>query len=294
MTVFIPLVTGGNIGAPAIKSWLRTCPWCGRGANLHLDSADPNCRCQQDSVLVTSLHFPAASGADMTPVNTNNQPPTLGKPKKTNKKTTPLRIGRNAISVTPSRLDQEDLRDGKDSQPEPLTPDRPASVQSTEQYPSNKKHRSKNHRSRKYVAGEINHPPDTVFNSKRELPIHNDKYGYQNTTTQPSVYVQRVSGYTSGKWQALTSNQQPYYSVLHPHYQHPHQHPPPQPTFNSRGLQGSNFHSNRVKSILAQKSAPGALIKMWHNSAYQDIPSHFHPLAVTAQRRTKYKQHNYH
>merc|ERR1711923_410412 len=106
---------------------------------------------------------------------------------------TPLRIGRNAISVTPSRLDQEDLRDGKDSQPEPLTPDRPASVQSTEQYPSNKKHRSKNHRSRKYVAGEINHPPDTVFNSKRELPIHNDKYGYQNTTTQPSVYVQRVS-----------------------------------------------------------------------------------------------------
>ncbi|XP_071082445.1 tubulin tyrosine ligase 3-like isoform X3 [Haliotis cracherodii] len=57
----------GCVDALIDGTWGRTCSECGGGMNLHLDNVNPNCRCRQDSVIVTMAYGRARSARFAAP-----------------------------------------------------------------------------------------------------------------------------------------------------------------------------------------------------------------------------------
>ncbi|GFO15391.1 hypothetical protein PoB_004189600 [Plakobranchus ocellatus] len=235
-------VNGVGGGGGAIISLPRACAWCGRGGNLHLAAADPNCRCQQDSVLFASLHqrgAPDASlSADVENCSSNGQRNQIIS-KQMKSKTSQRQ--RKAASVTPTRLGMSPIADGG----EPHSPNadpaaeedvanlesaRPLSANVAQHclvpspYRPNVHHRKLLRKSAIASSSSTSaHPPDSVFNPQQNLFRTQHISGLLGSL--PSSLQDGAS-----PWQALSSStvapssiQELFYSPLHPLYQHPQQ-----------------------------------------------------------------------
>ncbi|KAK3738749.1 hypothetical protein RRG08_035630 [Elysia crispata] len=227
----------------SIISLPRACALCGRGGNLHLSAADPNCRCQQDSVLVASLQGGVGlEDSKLSPevdVEYNiHKNQASGKQKKA--KIVQQQLQRKSTSVTPIRLGMVSITDGGEPHP-PNTEEaveknyaslksiRPLSASTIDQCLVPSPHRPNVHHRkllRKSAMASMSsvsaHPPDNGFNPRQNF------FHSQHHLHSPSIrHKQNLQGFTSS-WQALASSsgapssiQELIYSPLHPlFYQH--------------------------------------------------------------------------
>ena len=184
--------------------------------------------------------------------------------------------GRNAISVTPNQHglgeepDEMTPRLNVPTVSEPVTPERPSSVHSSEDVTKTVKVQKKQ-RNKKAMRSI----PKNAHHHEIFCKEHPSYRGQQNTNS--NYYMQRAPNIGTGRWQALTSSGQtvPFNSLN-----------------QGRGLQGNHQHSNRVKNIIAQKSAPSSLVKMWPTISCQESVNWQSPLSVMAQKRLKLMKHS--
>ena len=313
----------------AIISLPRACAMCGRGGNLHLAAADPNCRCQQDSVLITSSHngvgiddskpSPADVDSIGAVIGNVSKPQAPGKQRKS--KAAQLR---KATSVTPTHQGMLSITDGGEPHSPNTEPDaeeicilprpaRPLSASTVDQCLVPSPHRPNAHhrkllRKSAMASTTSAHPPDSVFNPQQSL-FHTQ----QPLPGSSNRHSQNIQGLTS-TWQALASSTGPassmqelLYSPLHPLF---HQRQPPSyrhiRSGNRRGFRGSMYTGGKIAAIggggggggfneaqTIQKSAPSVIssVKLWTNMGFVDPREQWwSPLAVVAQRRARLKQ----
>ncbi|GFR85570.1 hypothetical protein ElyMa_004177400 [Elysia marginata] len=323
----------GSVNAVAVGGSIislpRACALCGRGGNLHLSAADPNCRCQQDSVLITSFHNGAGVedskfSPDVDSGHVTHKSQASGKQRKAK-----MSQQRKAASVTPTRLGLMSITDGGEPHSPNTEPDadkedyapvksaRPLSASTVDQCLVPSPHRPNVHHRKllrkSTVASVLSpsaHPPDSVFNPQQNL------FHTQQPMPGPSKrHGPNLQGFISS-WQALASSsgasssvQELIYSPLHPLFHHQQRQMLLQPPSyrpirlgNHSGFRGRMHAGGRITSIgggglreyhTTQKSGAhvASSVKLWTNlSIAEGHDQWLSPLSVVAQRRARLKQ----
>ncbi|CAL1531334.1 unnamed protein product [Lymnaea stagnalis] len=252
-------------------SWNRTCQWCGRGGGLQLDSADPNCPCQRDSVLVTS--YPS-SNVESLGVTAQNTP--TGRARSISRNN--LKTARHTLFVTPtyppvSDVGSDHVEEASNIESKPV---RPSSAY-TEVTLSPKKLRNprgKTHKRRKSVSSS-GQPQETlgIFNTPYQLKVQS------NLTRSQDLYRNASSfSYTSGNWQnVIYDKPQPY--GISPYTSGTD--PTRRTSVQYAGLRGMvGLRANSTHSV----------VKMWPTMTYRDSGHYVSPLGVMTRRRLQMRQ----
>ncbi|BFZ08443.1 hypothetical protein BsWGS_11482 [Bradybaena similaris] len=254
--------------------WNRACQWCGRGGNLHLDSADPNCRCQKDSVLVNvQLGQVNPRGQDLIVLN-NQQLHACSTWQSQGK----YKCKKPSTCSTPSGAeDGEESNTQLSCWPQDSTLPRPASDLSINlDCSSTNISKSRLHNMRKSLSVS-SHPPDSIVktffqNGQNVEPIDLSDQQQQSRSdsfsSNKQTYVPFTS-YTSQNLDKLCHREQV-----------------------NRGLLGSML-TTRVRNFLAKKtsSSPTPIIKLLPSVTYIGTNRCLSPFSVVAQRHLPLKQH---
>ncbi|CAG5125049.1 unnamed protein product [Candidula unifasciata] len=265
--------------------WHRACQWCGRGGNLHLDSADPNCRCQKDSVLV-SLHVGQVNSRAQDLIILNNQQMHVCNPWQPHIKYSRKNPASGACSTPAGIEDGEETVDFKTNVYasgglEDTTILRPASALSINMDCSNTNvSKSRPHRMRKSIS-VASHPPDSILKSYMQIGRQQiESIGLADQQQQQQQH--RSDSFSSNKQPCA-----PYKSYTSQNLNNKLYNRAPA----NRGMLGSML-TTRVQNFLAKKTTVSTpIIKLLPSMTYISANRCQSPLSVVAQRHLPLKQH---
>ncbi|KAI8782012.1 protein monoglycylase TTLL8 isoform X2 [Biomphalaria glabrata] len=253
---------GTNISG---STWLRACLLCGRGGGLQLDSADPNCRCQQDSILVTSHTF----SQEPLMISSLNLQPSKSKPNTRSK----LKSSTLRNSVTPTQPPASD--DENTSQNISFKSLRPSSAH-TEVSTTNIKQRTsrgkstKKRKSMSTSASAQTGEPMSLYTQPYNFKLHTSLIRAQE------LYQGHSFSYTSGNWQNVVFHKpQPYISP--PSYAMPYS---VHAGFNT-GLPLAGLRS----AVGVRSTSSHPMVKIWPQLSSHDASLLMNPLGAMGHRR---------
>uniref|UniRef100_A0A2C9JEB0 ATP-grasp domain-containing protein n=1 Tax=Biomphalaria glabrata TaxID=6526 RepID=A0A2C9JEB0_BIOGL len=254
--------SGTNISG---STWLRACLLCGRGGGLQLDSADPNCRCQQDSILVTSHTF----SQEPLMISSLNLQPSKSKPNTRSK----LKSSTLRNSVTPTQPPASD--DENTSQNISFKSLRPSSAH-TEVSTTNIKQRTsrgkstKKRKSMSTSASAQTGEPMSLYTQPYNFKLHTSLIRAQE------LYQGHSFSYTSGNWQNVVFHKpQPYISP--PSYAMPYS---VHAGFNT-GLPLAGLRS----AVGVRSTSSHPMVKIWPQLSSHDASLLMNPLGAMGHRR---------